>query len=416
MRRSTALFPLILLLMATISHRAEAQHVLPRGIALFQLGYLGYAEQSEAFDAKGLLTPLGSRFDKSFRGAELARGHGGADLKRLASELSRFETEHPGAAGLVDGLDLGTLRGEVRADVQATSLGFAFGITPRLTLFAGIPWIRAKVESKLALTGTNNAGAIKDRLGDLAYDELKSGLDRAAALDAKAVRASLEKDLGYASLDRWENEGVGDLRLGARTSVEGRLARKLRWSMPITATLTTPTGAVDDPDELTDFGFGKGYYGAGLAIEPQLALSRFFLLGELGYVKNLGARKRERLPLAGEELAAKERTYDLALDPGDDVRFGGGAGFRLGIVTTTLKGGVERHFTDRYSGQVSGNYSALSDGTDALAIYVEGSLSVMMLAPVPFWSTVTVRDTPRGVNVLASRSYELTLASFLKVR
>src|SRR5690606_33098541 len=117
------------------------------------------------------------------------------------------------------------LRGDVQAEVQAHIFGLAFGFTDWLTVFGGIPYIEASVDTQLYFDGGNNADQIKSLLGDIAYDQLKAGLDQARALNATQVIGQIEA-AGYEPFDHWEHQGVGDARLGAKTGFTRRFGRK----------------------------------------------------------------------------------------------------------------------------------------------------------------------------------------------
>lgn len=402
-----------------IAPRVWSQETLPQGIGLYQFGQRTYAEQVESYNHAGNKVPIGSRFDRSFDGQTMLSGKAGADLKRLADELVRFEGSNPSTSGLLNRLTLGDMTGEVKANVNARFVGLGFGINDSLTFFFGVPYISATVESEVFLTGENNAQLIKNELGDLAYDELKDGLDEASRLNVDTVRQNI-LDAGYEPFEKWEHSGYGDMRLGFRAAFSNRLGSGLRVLTVVSPTLELPTGYVEQPDLLTDVSFGKGYYALHLGLEERLLMGRSFWLGGDGtFTENFSTKIAKRLPEDNETLVAADRKTTVTMVPGDDVDTGVSIGAAFGWFTSSYRMGVKRHFSDSYSGSLSGNYEALSVDSSTYQQYQQVKLAMSTadafrrkLFLVPFILSLTANQPVTARNSTDETYYELSIASF----
>lgn len=396
-----------------------AQETLPRGIGLYQLGQRTYGLQVDSWNADGEKVSLGSRFDRSFDGQSMLSGKAGADLKRLADELLKYEGNNPQAAGLLNRLHLGRMSGDVKANVNARFVGFGFGINDSLTFFFGVPWISASVQSALYFSGENNAQAIKKELGDLAYDELKQGLDRASVVNEQQIRQNI-LDAGFAPFEKWEHSGYGDVRIGLKTSFASRLGSGLKLVTVVSPTLEIPTGYTEKPDLLTDVSFGKGYYSLGLAVEERLVIARSFWIGVDGSVaENFTTTLEKRLPEGNENLPAADRKTTVKLAPGDDVDTAGSLGFSFRWISAAYRIGLKRHFGDTYTGAMDGNYEALSANSATYQQYQQAKLSFSTADaykkrsfPIPFILSLGANQPIVGKNSSDETYYEISIASF----
>lgn len=405
----------------TIAHAQIA--TLPPGVGAYQLGTRSYQTVDSRYDNSGQRVSLAKPLDRDLAGKNLLEGAGGDQLKTLAAALADYDG---GKDGLLNDLSLGSLRGEVKADVQASYLGGAYGLSKHFSIFGGVPYIRAETNASLQFIGANNALAIKDRLGGLAFDELKAGLARAAAVGVQDVTQEIS-NAGYNSIDHWENRGFGDLVLGTQAAWNQGIARHVRWGTGFTAKVTAPTGRADDPDSLTDVALGRGYFGFTLGTTQRLQLFRYLVTGaDAAYTVNANARADRRLPEHGEALVAKDRERRVSLNPGDDadgaVVFGANGAIPSGPgVAALAKFGKARHFGDRYHGSTPGDYALLSANSDTAETFGELSVDVDTVALfqarrflIPLVATIAYHRTLSGENTNDTAYYEATLTSFFK--
>ena len=419
MIRSLTLIAVTLITIGFTEKAVAQLDLLPKGVGLLQYGYRTYSPVSQQYDANGISTPIGARFDQNFDSETMASGAAGADLQRLVTELNSFSAAQGSEDGLGSSLQLGTLQGDVQADIQAQVFGIGFGLTRWLTFFAGVPLISAEVNTELTFVGNNNANAIRSQLGDLAFDELSAGLQQAAAINARQVQGSIQQK-GYGPIERWSHSGIGDVRVGLKTGKKWRMARRAQFGLGLTSQLEIPTGYTDDPDLLTDVSLGKGYYSASFTLEPRLRFFRYIMIGaDLGYAKNFATTIEKRLPEGNESLVDQSRKTTVNWQPGDDTTVAGSAGLVFSFASLTYKNGMTQHGQDSYTGSLVGNYEALAKGTESLEQYHEGIVSLSSAdayrrgkVPIPFILSFIAHSPYAGKNTTIQPYYEISLTSF----
>jgi len=398
--------------------RAQGLGLLPQGVGLYQLGYRLMPDLDSKFDQTTAPVPLGRNFDKEFKGPEMLKGRLGQDLKKLSTILVEFEGGAGGPGTLAGDLDLGKLSGDVTANVNSTILAMGFGVTKYLTVFVGLPIVSAEVTTQLSLTGPNNAQATLDKVGAAAFDELRDGLVRASNLSTDEIKKNFE-EFGYKPVDKWSNSGLGDLRIGAKTGVETILQDGTNYSASVVARVEIPTGYIERADTLTDISFGKGYYALGLTLDQNLSRPSFFLGMDGTFLLNLDSDVEKRVPEAQETTMAKERTATVHLNPGDEIDFGGYVGTVHGWFSPRYRLGFARHFSDRYSGDLVGNYAELSKESDSWRLIHEAALILDSSKAYragkfsfPFVIAFKTSVITNGLNTSEQKFYELSFASF----
>ncbi|NBQ53344.1 MAG: hypothetical protein EBU49_07185 [Proteobacteria bacterium] len=385
---------------------AAAQGLLPEGIVAWQAGYRSYKSQENAFDANFQLRPIGADYTMRFDNEMLVSGKGGKDLQRLATVLQSVGDPSETA------LDLGVLQQHVSADISASVFGFAYGASKDMTVFIGAPWTTALVKNRIEFSGTNNAKAILDRLGNIAFDELRQGLEQASLLDVATIRNSIESQ-GYGPIDRWQYSGIGDLQIGVKTAFNIELMDG-----------TLPTGHADDPDLINDIGLGKGYVSIGQSLSQRIQFTPYFSAGfDQIYAYNMDARVKRRVPEDTESIVAADRKTNVLHNPGDDYELGATMEFGSGMFKGNLRFADHRHFADRYTGSITGNYSKISANSDTELITQEVGFSMNTVEAfqrkefvIPYIARLTASFPVAGLNSPNFEYYEFSLTSFLDVR
>lgn len=402
---------------AVIAGPARAQSLLPEGIVAWQTGYRVYRSQENAFDANFQLRPIGANYTMNFDNDMLLSGKAGKDLQKLAGVLQTVgdpaETK----------LDLGTLRQNVSAEFSAAVLGFAYGAGKDLTLFAGVPWTRAEVRNSIEFTGRNNALDVLERLGGFAFDELREGLERASRLDAATIRNSIESE-GYGPIDYWQYSGIGDVLIGARTATSLELYQGGLISVEYSPVVSLPTGHADDPDLINDVALGKGYVSIAQTLVERIQIVPSLRAGlDQTYAYNLDARVQRRVPEENESVIGADRKTNVLFDPGDDIETGvffeAGSGYWAGSVRFAER----RHFADKYSGSLPGNYEKMSLNSDTELISYEGGLTFTTVEAfqrkefaIPFIAKLGASFPVAGRNSPSFEYYEISFTSFLDAR
>ena len=402
---------------ATLSAAASAQGLLPEGIVAWQAGYRSYKSQENAFDANFQLRPIGADYTMRFDNAMLLSGKGGKDLQRLATVLQTVGDPSETA------LDLGVLQQHVSADISASIFGFAYGASKDMTVFVGAPWTAALVKNRIQFTGTNNAQAILDRLGNIAFDELRQGLEQASLLDVATIRNSIESE-GYGPIDRWQYSGIGDLQIGVKTAFNIEVFDGMPIAFEYSPSLSLPTGHADDPDLINDIGLGKGYVSIGQSLSQRMQLTPYFSAGfDQMYAYNVDARVKRRVPEGTESIVGFDRKTNVLHNPGDDYELGAAMEFGTGMFKGNLRFADHRHFSDRYTGSIAGNYSKLSTNSDTELITQEIGFSMNTVEAfqrkefvIPYIAKLTASFPVAGLNSPNFEYYEFSLTSFLDAR
>ena len=395
--------------------------LLPRGIGIFQLGQRQYGALDSYFDDSGNKQPLGNKLSRDLSGSQLGGGGSGSDLKRLVSELGRYEDDN--GRSLASDLDLGRVEGDIDVNVKTQIFGFAYGITSRWTGFFGIPYIDSTVDAKLSHVGTNNADAIRQQLGDLAYDELDNGLVQASQINTATLYNQIAAN-GYQSIDHWQHKGFGDLRVGAKTAFRQPTPKHVKAGATITSTLLVPTGYVEQPDVLTDISFGTGYYSLALGAEEAVTFRKQLQVGVAASGQyNFPTEKSMRVPEDRETMTGPDRQTNVDVRPGHDYSASTYGGWDFGLVDLRYRQGFERHLQDKFSGNLKGNYQTLSNGTAVWKHYHEASIRIDTVESFqrnrfvyPMHVALNHRQLIKGVNATNETYYELQLNAFFSAR
>lgn len=392
--------------------------LLPPGIGLYQLGYRSFYDVTQKFDERGIPVALGEGFSRELSGPEMLSGKQGAELQKLSTVLQEFEGGDSGPGTLTGDLYLGRVRGDVRVTVDTKILGLGFGVLPNLTIFAGIPFVRARVQTNVSLTGENNAQATLDKIGDVAFPELKDGLTEASQLSAEVIKNTFT-ELGYRPIEEWSYEGVGDLRIGAKTATVRPINKTMNLVSTITGRVDVPTGYVERADTLTDIGFGRGYYSLNLSTENSLNFPSITLGNDLMYAFNMNAKLEKRVPVGLEATIPSERTAKINMNPGDDTEVGFFIGGTWPWVSSRYRVAWGRHFSDSYTGPIEGNYINLSEFSDNWKMSHEISVSYDTARAYaegkfgfPLIVTAAVSTVIQGRNTADQNYFEISLVSF----
>jgi hypothetical protein len=396
---------------------SDAQ-VLPRGVGAYTLGYRKFSNDTMLYNSSGDPTSPGEKFDTNFDAGSIASGSAGSDLKKLYDEIKKFEAS--GAQNSVaDEMNFGQLSGDISSSLDATFVGAGFGVTDKWTLYGGVPFVKATVDTNLSFVGTNNALAIKSKLGNLVFKEVQDGLDKASKISAANIIDKIENEKGYAPLNHWEYAGLGDTVLGLRSEYVGERDNERRVTVGYGLQLDLATGHQDDPDILTDIAIGRGYHALTLQSDSKLTFTYLAAGAKNSLTQGMTTQLQKRVPESDETLVGADRKNNVTWTPGREYTLvpyvtAGNSWFR-----GTYAIGQKRHFGDRYQGSLEGSYGALSKGSDKSQLYHEFSSTITSVRAfgrshfsVPLIFALTFHDTLSGVNAPKERYIELSFASF----
>lgn len=391
--------------------------LLPKGYGAYSLGYRKYSPNAKYFDSTGAEHSEGEKLNVDFSSQSMASGKVGSDLQKLYNEVKKFDTQGT-STSVADEMDFGNITGDVSADIDAKFFGMGYGLTDKVTLFFGVPYVTANVNTTLSYDGVNNANAIKTRIGNLVYKDIQDGLVKAAAISTDSVRSSLQDEKGYQSIDHWQYSGLGDVSFGAQTEVKGRGQFRL-LTVGLKAQLELATGHPDDPDNLIDVPVGRGYPALTLGADSKVRV-RYVTLGlKNAFTQGMETRVSRRVPEGEDKLVGAERKYGVDWTPGRDIVAVGYVGAGSGLLNATVSYGMKRHYADKYRGSVAGNYGLLADGTDETKNFGEVALSLNTIdsylrkkISFPLIVSVAAHQTMSGVSVNKDQYIELSVTSF----
>ena len=148
----------------------------------------------------------------------------------------------------------------------------AYGITDRLTIGVQIPYwwaknnVDAHVDTTNATVGKNplfgtpgdpfgGVPVVPISLGGLPFtdDDVQNLLGPGLSINGQLAL----RGLGYKRVETWSGDGVGDID----AALKYQYFKSDDWRLAFTGGLRFPTGEIDDPDNLVDYGFGKGAWG-----------------------------------------------------------------------------------------------------------------------------------------------------------
>ncbi len=171
---------------------------------------------------------------------------------------------------------------KAKADVNVQTFAFAYGITDRLTVYAGVPYYKASVK----MDYNHSKYATYDEVAQIIHQNGNTDLDGTYEyiisevlpnISGQNLQYILTNYLGYNPAGDWYGEGYGDSEIGAMY----RLTESANYGAVATFGLIAPTGVVDDRASLQDIPFGDGQWdifgeiGAGIIYKAWTFSSSF---------------------------------------------------------------------------------------------------------------------------------------------
>lgn len=401
--------------------QAEAQ-VLPKGIGAVYVGSRQYSSGTPYFDVNGKPTTLSARFDMNYNGPFLRSGKAGTDLKSLYDNIRAFESskgtyEHT----MADDLQLGVQKAQVDINFDAKVLGLGYGLTEKWTLLLGIPIMRATIAADLDVTGSNNALAIKNRLGDAAFDELKDGLEKASKINRTTILSKIRDEYAYKDISYWEYAGLGDILIGGRTSWDFVRSKRPNYSLMLTTYLSLPTGPQYDPDALAQIPVSRGYTALDITSDHKFKWEWLTLGSELGGALALPQKTTRRVPVGSEVLITPDRKTEVNWSPGPETWVSGYASVGTSLYQAQYKVGLNEDHPDKFSGPIEGDYATMGQDNSSQEVYHQLIFTLTTVESynskkffMPFILTLTGHQSVGGRTTLGKRYVELTFMTFFK--
>jgi hypothetical protein len=399
--------------------RASAE-TLPRGIGILNTATRYIWANEGYYDEFNELKTFNSRFDVDFEPDAMRSGKAGDKLKKLYDNIKKYDTNSgSGQTSIGDKLHLGSQRGIVKPSVNVNILGIGFGVTKKITVFGGFPFIDAKVSTDLEFVGTNNALEVKSQLGDAAFDELKAGLDEAALLSKDTILSEITEKNQYKNVSKWAYKGIGDSVIGIRTGISSRLQTGQRYDLGIQGQLTLPTGPAYDPDSLTQIQLSQQTKSIGLMTDNRITWTYFSAGAELGGDYGFPYSRQQRVPESNETLISIERKVAVNIQPGVIMKATAYSLIGNATYRSQYKIGINQRRPSTFSGSLAGNYGALGRASQSYEAFHELALILTTVKLykqqkfiAPFILTLTGHDSFSGKNASRQRYIELALIAF----
>lgn len=414
----------IALLASAQSYSAFAQFasVMPEGILALIGTHRSYVNQTHSWNIDGIRSPLNKRAQLRFDGGHLLRGEGGAKLQALAQELERYDPNPNNPNSVMKRLNLGTLNVGGTATMSIQYLGLAVGLPAGFTLYAAVPLVNISIKTNFAMEGKNNAKDLEDELGELAFEELRAGLNQAGQLTERDIKASIEA-AEYTGVDSWRYQNLADVIAGvAFDIIPGSEAPEgIDFSLQAETFLSAPTGHVDNPDVIADVSIGTGAWGFGLALTPKVKFNQSYSLSVEGNAMAfMPSKQKMRVPEIDETIIPTSRRTMVDVQTGMDWATTLVFDSKFDWFQPQYRVGWKRHERDSIKGTLSGNYDSLMIPTEREqlehALWLNFSTIEMYREnrfPIPFRLKVAAHHLFKGWNSFDNNYFELQLVSFL---
>ncbi|MBI2027213.1 MAG: transporter [Deltaproteobacteria bacterium] len=235
--------------------------------------------------------------------------------------------------------------GQFKPDLQVSTLilgtALEYGVTEKLTAGLIVPVAMAATKFKLDFEKSQEA--------------LSSPNPQIRYIDVVHKVEAIAQSKGYTEFSDWAGIGLGDAELG----VKYHALNTAQWSFAIKSGLRIPTGRVDDPDNLTDIGFGDGQWDVGTTfLLDYKPLSDLLLNLEARFTIQLPDKEKLRVPGIGELFTDKKD--ELSRNLGDHIQAALTAQynlfklFNLNLSYNFLTKGLDSFQSDKAGMNVSG--------------------------------------------------------------
>ena len=298
------------------------------------------------------------------------------------------------------------------------TFGLDYGLTERLTLGVRVPYwfvrntVSASLNTSSATLGKNAALNLLAPLRvrgtvPLTTNDIQNLIGR--GLDINGDGKIDVKGFGFKRVQTWTGDGLSDMEAGFRY----QYLNNGIFRMAVTAGARFPTGRIDDPNELTDYAFGRGAFALlGRLNNDFIFIKNLLLNVSLKYDYYLPDSHTLRVPNDPDHpltpnIGQVDRKYGNILELESNVRY---TFFEIWDVDFLYVFGTKTK--DKVSGNQGFSYSSLeaesnymeqiyrvSIGLSTLPLYKKGSF------PVPLTFSVQYRDRFAGNNKLLATKY-----------
>jgi len=297
---------LILLTLSTTSF-AQAWKTLPKGVRI--LGYRNVTTST-----------IKSNFDRFGSEASMSPEF------KIDGELLNKITDGGVKGNLSDQLYRDLMVGEYKVDASASAnvhgLGFGYGLTDSVMLYAEIAFYNFNSRSRIVRTKGNNYETLARSAlnsSDPARQQLEYQLLQQNMVDVneRNIQHAITDYFGYKPVGDWQGQGYGDMETGVMI----KTIDKGTWGLLLYPGVILPTGRQDDPDMLQDTAFGDGQYDFfGEVATGYVFNDRLSIGSTLRYTYQAPSTKSLRIP-EEQNFPLSQRSGDFDVKYGDKISF-----------------------------------------------------------------------------------------------
>jgi len=351
--------------------RADDATVIPKGV--FDFGIEGK-----------YWFPIDRRYDPNGKVEDVATDFNATLDSTVFPVLAPLNPFVPGLANIGDTI--------VDFEYQFTDLEFTFlyGLTDHLTVGLKLPYSWEKTKVKEARLDTTNANVGKNAAAACGSLVCPLAVPGTVPFTSQDVQNLLGPGLdingdgtvdvtgfGLDPVATTSRNGIGDLETGFRY----QYAKTKDWRLAFTGGVRFPTGAVNDPDNLIDFGLGAGAYALLFQLNTDVTISNLWNSPRESRVEGGEGRRftPEQLKAAEEQQAQAFRywgdlvlnftfKYDLYLSDKETLRVPSDVNQPL----TANKENVDRNIGNIFRFLLSGTYTTVIKGLSFSVLYEHG--------------------------------------------
>jgi len=294
----------ILSLLACSAAFSQYYKTLPKGVRTFVYRNVATNDVNSSYNQTNKNSPYTFEIAADF---ETLTNIDNPFVQDILAQLSPY----PEAAAL---LTLGTYKASANANIKVDVYGFGYGITDKLTAYAGLPVYDASIKLNYQRNKGNTYDLIAEALQETPNDNIAQtygavldSLGEGFDFDASVLQGIATNQLGYEPVGDWEGHGLGDMELGLMYNV----LTQRKYGLLLSGGVIAPTGRVDDPDILQDIGFGDGQWDLFTEFGGSYHLNnKVILTSYLRYTYQFASDKRLRRPTSRDlKYSAESNTY-----------------------------------------------------------------------------------------------------------
>ncbi|MBP6218216.1 MAG: hypothetical protein KA436_06495 [Oligoflexales bacterium] len=314
----------------------EETKVLPKGVRSITFRSVS-TDLSEKSNSSGELIPLASALEKDVTFKSVVNREIGSKKMLLQSFLhDKFAMED----------SLGKFSADMRGSVSVFAPIFSYGITDEISAGFSLPYYRAKMAVRLGFKPSPSAEKFVSLLQH--QDSHQNAEARTVVYKlnhaVEGLNAKLSQN-GFAEIEDWEGQGLGDITLAAKY----RFLNRSAVSVANATGFVLPTGRTLDANTLIGVPFGEGVYSmfSSFVMDSQLGAG-FIFTDYLKYSYLQPGRRELRLKTEEESIEVAKENVSFKL--GDRVDAGAALKYEPWFGLTAALGlNHSKKFSDRYA-------------------------------------------------------------------